>query len=140
MTRRSDLYVDPGGAFITYKGNMFYRDGVLYGTVLPEADTVMEHSIPTLWSSIVVKYRKKPVEVEAIQLMSDNAEEVAVWCGGVVIEEIDPVDSDKKWVGINIPTLEGVMRASEDDYIIKGTKGEFYPCKPAIFVDIYDLA
>jgi len=100
----------------------------------------MTDPIPTLWSSIVINYRKKPVEVQAIQLTLGNAEEVAVWCGGVVIEEIDPVDSDKKWVGINIPTLEGVMRASEDDYIIKGTKGEFYPCKPGPFADTFELA
>ena len=94
---------------------------------------------PTLWSSIVNNYRKKPVEVQAIQLALGNAGEVAVWCGGVVVEEIDPEDDNVRYVAVNIPTLEGVMRASEDDYVIKGTKGEFYPCKPDIFADIYDL-
>lgn len=37
-----------------------------------------------------------------------------------------------------IPTLEGVMEASEGDYIIKGVKGEFYPCKPDIFEATYE--
>ena len=39
-----------------------------------------------------------------------------------------------------IPTLEGVMRASQGDYIIKGIKGEIYPCKPDIFEATYDQA
>ena len=40
--------------------------------------------------------------------------------------------------GVNIHTLEGVMRADPGDWIIKGIKGEFYPCKPDIFAATYE--
>lgn len=83
-------------------------------------------------------YRKKAVTIEANQLTKDNVEAVALWCGGQRVEEIDPNDSDIRFVAINIPTLEGVMRASEGDYIIKGVQGEFYPCKPGIFAATYE--
>ena len=48
------------------------------------------------------------------------------------------VHTDKDGNYIEIKTLEGVMRASIDDYIIKGVQGEFYPCKPDIFHLTYD--
>lgn len=83
-------------------------------------------------------WRKQPVEIEANCLTKDNAEAVALWCGGQLVEEINPEDSADRYVGINIPTLEGVMRASEGDYIIKGVQGEFYPCKPSIFTSTYE--
>lgn len=136
----SDVYVDPARAFVVVEGVKYYRDGVLYGALLPSAEYDEEHSMPTLWSLIVIKYRKKAVEVEAIQLGKDNAEEVAQWCGGLIVEEIDPEDDDKRYVAINIPTLEGTMRASEGDYVIKGVRGEFYPCKAEIFAATYEVA
>lgn len=43
---------------------------------------------------------------------------------------------EKIW--IEIKTLEGVMKASEGDYIIKGVNGELYPCKPDIFIKTYE--
>lgn len=82
-------------------------------------------------------WRKKPVTVHANLLTKDNVEAVAIWCGGQQVEEIDPFTEDR-FVGINIPTLEGVMRASEGDYVIKGVQGEFYPCKPDIFTATYE--
>lgn len=81
-------------------------------------------------------YQKKPVVVQAEKLSPDNATMVAEWCGGMQVEEIG--SNDEKLVGINIPTLEGTMRASEGDYVIKGVKGEFYPCKPDIFTETYE--
>lgn len=135
----SSVYVDPAKAFIIHEGTKYYPDGVLYGTVLPDDEVFEERAMPTLWSTIVINYRKKPVEVQAIQLTPSNAEEVASWCGGSVVEEIDPINPDKRYVGVNIPTLEGVMRASEDDYVIKGVKGEFYPCKPDVFAATYEI-
>ncbi len=86
----------------------------------------------------MLKYRKKPVIVEAKQLKADNAEDIARWCGGKVVTEYDAMDSDIRYVGLNIPTLEGVMRASQGDYVIKGVAGEYYPCKPGIFEATYD--
>jgi hypothetical protein len=74
-----------------------------------------------------MKYRKKPVVIDAEKVTSDNQEELAYWCNGLPSS-----------IGIEIPTLEGTMLACEGDYIIKGVKGEFYPCKPDIFEATYD--
>ncbi len=85
-------------------------------------------------------YTKKAVTIEANELTKENAEAVALWCGGRLVEEIDPHTPTTRFAAINIPTLEGVMRASEGDFIIKGVKGEFYPCKPDIFHATYNPA
>lgn len=78
-----------------------------------------------------------PVVVEAVHLFEPNLPaEVATWCGGDVCGKGDL--SSKVW--IEIPTLEGVMKAQYGDYIIKGVRGEFYPCKPDIFHETYELA
>jgi len=74
-------------------------------------------------------YRKKPVVIEA-QRYSRNgmeAEAVAKWCGGMQTDG-----------GCVIRTLEGDMLADYGDFIIKGVKGEFYPCKPDIFAATYE--
>lgn len=89
-----------------------------------------------------MKFRKKPVEVEARQLTDENAGEIAQWinanghdatvrggdsggsCGGTVL----------------IRTLEGTMTADVGDMVIQGVHGEFYPCKPAVFADSYEPA
>lgn len=65
------------------------------------------------------QYRLIPVSVEAIQLTPESVQRAAQWCGGVEVEEIHPTDSSKRFVALNIPTLEGVQRASEGDYIVK---------------------
>ena len=84
-------------------------------------------------------YRKKPVCVEAIKITPENVKTIVAWCGGQIVEEVDAMDSRNKFVGVNIPTFEGVMRGSEGDYIVKGIAGEFYPCKPGIFDATYEL-
>lgn len=80
-------------------------------------------------------YRKKPVVIEAALLKSTNITRVAEWCSAeiVLLEDVS-----KEQLKIN--TLEGVMRANIGDYIIKGVKGEFYPCKPDIFAATYEAA
>lgn len=91
-------------------------------------------------SSEPMKYRKKPVVIEAVQFNRTNGSIVAKWCGGRWHSEAkssDPTDV-AEWV--DIPTLEGVMRASVGDWIIKGVAGEFYPCKPDIFAATYEPA
>lgn len=80
-----------------------------------------------------MKYRKKPVVIEAIQWNGNNATEIAEFSKG-----------SKRYIEFEgnicrIETLEGIMTASLNDYIIKGIKGEFYPCKPDIFEQTYDL-
>lgn len=78
-------------------------------------------------------YRKKPVVVEALRLDRDSAALAERWCGGRIV--YTPAG---KQSGIDIATLEGVMHASFGDYIIMGTEGEFYPCKPGIFEATYE--
>jgi hypothetical protein len=76
------------------------------------------------------KYRKKPVEIEAIQYDGFHTGELDEFCGSNFCE---PVGESPF-----IRTLEGDMTISKGDYIIKGVKGEFYPCKPDIFELTYD--
>lgn len=74
------------------------------------------------------KYIKKPVEIEAIQWTGDNIEDIKEFCNQCTLSNDELI----------IFTLEGKMIASINDYIIKGVKGEFYPCKPDIFKTTYD--
>lgn len=83
-----------------------------------------------------MKYRKKPVVIEAVQYKDASPaciHEIESFVGG-------NVTIDKKAVPplINIHTLEGTMEAKLGDYIIKGVNGEFYPCKPDVFAKTYD--
>ena len=75
-----------------------------------------------------MKYRKKPVEIDAIQWTGDNKLEIFDFCNMSYITDQE----------LRIQTLEGSMIASVGDYIIKGVKGEFYPCKPDIFEMTYE--
>lgn len=74
------------------------------------------------------QFRKKPVQIEARIVTSRGLAHTAAWCGGML-------DNER---GIAIKTLEGTMRAGIGDWIIKGVKGEFYPCKPDIFAATYE--
>lgn len=78
----------------------------------------------------VKAYRKKPVTVHALQWTGtiDNLVEMAAFAGD------EALVNDYK---LEIYTLEGVMTASVGDYIIKGVKGEFYPCRKDIFEETY---
>ena len=80
------------------------------------------------------KYRKKPVEIEAIQWTGDNRDEIWKFCS-MAYFNTDVATGD---LSLMIQTLEGSMQASIGDYIIKGVKDEFYPCKPDIFELTYD--
>ena len=79
----------------------------------------------------MAKFRKKPVVIEAMRWDGSNqsAAQIMRWCGrklqngnGLMI----------------IDTLEGNMRANVGDWIIRGIRGEFYPCKPGIFEETYE--
>ncbi|WP_122646711.1 hypothetical protein [Enterococcus mediterraneensis] len=80
-----------------------------------------------------MKARKKPVVVEVLLATTDNRGEIRTFVGddGLVF---DPA-SDTYY----IKTLEGNMKISVGDYIIKGVNGEFYPCKPDIFEKTYEI-
>lgn len=87
-------------------------------------------------------YRKKPVVIEAFCWTGgpDQTED-PVWCveaikaGVVRFENVGTAN-----VSMLIDTLEGTHRANQGDWIIRGIKGELYPCKPDIFAATYDLA
>jgi hypothetical protein len=83
----------------------------------------------------MAKYRKKPVEIEAIQFVSDNIEKVYELLGKNLI--VTPL-ANGEGISHFVRTLEGDMELSWNDYVIKGIKGEFYPCKPDIFELTYD--
>lgn len=81
--------------------------------------------------TVVRTYRKKPVEIDAIRWDGTNWEEI--------IKFIPPPHIVKKEEELYIGTPEGDMHCSKGDFIIKGIKGEFYPCKPDIFAATYTL-
>ena len=81
-----------------------------------------------------MKYRKKPVVIEAERLTHTNIDEVKKWCGGRSWSRAPT----RAVTGITIETLEGAMNASWGDYVICGVAGEFYPCKPDIFDATYE--
>ena len=89
-----------------------------------------------------MRYRKKPVIIEATQWTGSNFEEIKQFVTKDLIYDID----DAAWkVGMGVPhitikikILEGEMLASIGDFIIKGVDGEFYPCKPDIFQKTYE--
>lgn len=85
---------------------------------------------------MVKKYVKLPVEIEAVVFTRDTFDEVKEFTHGTAYDLIIPQCQYGK-AQCTIPTLEGNHFAMEGDYIIKGVHGEFYPCKPDIFVKTY---
>lgn len=84
-----------------------------------------------------MKYRKKPVVIDAIQWTGNNMYDIVKFSEGSDVEISDfvfPCDKDF----CIIETLEGNHKCSKGDWIIKGLKGEFYPCKPDIFERTYE--
>lgn len=78
-----------------------------------------------------MKATKKPVTIDFVRWTGNNLNEVQDFTGGTGYRALG-----EKYM---LPTLEGIMEASKDDVIIKGVKGEFYPCKPDIFEATYDI-
>lgn len=75
------------------------------------------------------RWRKKPVEIDAIRWTGENEATVLAFCDGTA------------WVKngvLQINTLEGSHIASVGDYIIRGVKGEYYPCKADVFIATYE--
>ena len=83
-----------------------------------------------------MKFRKKPVVIEAVQWT--GTDESFELIGDLAYNGTRHV----QWIGdkLEIPTLEGLMTASLNDWIIKGVSGEIYPCKPDIFEMTYEAA
>ena len=77
-----------------------------------------------------MKYRKKPVVVEAVKYDKSHIGKALDFCSEL---RYNPHDNE-----YYIQTLEGAMKVSDGDYIIKGVKGEFYPCREDIFLQTYE--
>lgn len=77
-----------------------------------------------------LKYVKKAVIVDALPWTGDE-EAMAEFMGELFV----PVDEDER---LRIDTLEGTMWANLGDFVIRGVKGEYYPCKPDVFALTYD--
>jgi hypothetical protein len=86
-----------------------------------------------------MKFREKPVVIEAHRVAFDGSTREPLWL-------VEAIDSGVVWFQggdeayYTIKTLEGEMRASRGDWIIRGVKGELYPCKPDIFDATYEAA
>jgi len=96
----------------------------------------------------MARYRKKPVVIEAVQLKWTTWDEMCDFLGDIISPD-NPArhtenysdtcgEQGPPWIELTIPTLEGDHVAKHGDYIIKGIKGEFYPCKPDIFDETYE--
>lgn len=102
---------------------------------------------------MVKKYKTKPCEIEAVQWTGNNIKEILVFMKQIPHVDYYPATNGfdevrfQEWIynktdlnnKITINTLEGDMKVSVGDYIIKGLRGEFYPCKPDVFEKKYEV-
>jgi len=141
--------VDGSGDYPMSKGSVEFCDGAFEINHFCEAESP---SLLASWDNHIEvvdniydcvvkkkKYRKKPIVVEAYQFIScaDLKFHSPDWLRSHIGKEI--IVSWGKNAGAYIQTLEGKMKVSIGDYIIKGVDGEFYPCKPDIFEKTYEL-
>jgi hypothetical protein len=93
-------------------------------------------------ASLMPKYRKRPIDLEAFKLSADGFPDLMHvppelfprWFVAAAFERSVIMHPER----VDISTLEGVMRADLGDYVIQGVHGEIYPCKPEIFTQLYD--
>jgi hypothetical protein len=83
----------------------------------------------------MARYRKRPVEVQAVQWTGNNMGEIASMFTAD-LKAISPMGRSGETLSIR--TLEGTMTAQRGDWIIRGVQGEPYPCKPDIFEATYE--
>jgi len=88
---------------------------------------------------MTTKYRKKPVVIDAVQLTQENVVKVCEFARVGRLMDGDPQMSvTNGQLELFILTPEGVMKANENDWIVRGVKGELYPVKPDIFESTYE--
>jgi hypothetical protein len=116
--------------------------------------TGTEPTLPTDSRAVCSRFRKKPLEVDAWQYAgADDLEDSPLWLREYICEAWDTergmkikqrVRVDLSFWDcssfLRIPTLEGVVAATKGDWVIRGVKGELYPCKPDIFEATYEPA
>lgn len=99
--------------------------GVVDTAVIPP------HAIVDMIHENVRRYRNKPVAIEAFQYVGDNYDALRTWTD-------DRVQLNTGTAETYVDTLEGPMIFNPGDYIIRGIRGEYYPCKPHIFAETYE--
>ena len=82
---------------------------------------------------MILEYRKRPVIIQAVQFNGKSSVKSLQELGLDISNPEHEIDE------VIISTKEGDMKASLGDYVIKGIKGEFYPCKPDIFIETYEV-
>lgn len=89
----------------------------------------------------MAKYRKKPVEVEAVQYANRKFSEKPPWLAKALEDGILYYETYDNGVHmtLKVKTLEGDHTATDGDFIIQGVKGELYPCKPDVFEKTYEV-
>ena len=83
-----------------------------------------------------VRYRKKPVVIEAVKFTGINDKQIETFTGPGIVWRPAVGNTD----ALMVNTLEGSLQAAPGDWIIRGVKGEFYPCKPDVFAATYEPA
>jgi hypothetical protein len=122
----------PGSFEFNARGKQWVNEAYDYAAALAASKEACNFSRARRLHERAMKYRNKPVVIEAMQLTSNDAIVAAIeWCGGHPwMVGMEP--------GVQIKTLEGTMYAGPGDWIIKGVKGEFYPIKDEIFKQTYE--
>ena len=87
-----------------------------------------------------MKFRKKPVVIEAVRWKGENREEIRTFCprGAFFTPARQDTEGRTTAWDLLIDNLDGIMYAKIGDYIIKGVNGEYYPCKPDVFAKTYE--
>ena len=88
------------------------------------------------------KFRKKPVEIQAYQFNGGDKNErfaFETWIDNYDGKTSNWFFDGEEYVSFCIITLEGLMEVSKGDWVIRGVKNEFYPCKPDIFEQTYEM-
>ena len=83
----------------------------------------------------MTRYRKRPLEVEAVQFVDGKPGAIRKFLGSDMAR---PVKDGNRVAWFFIVTLEGNMKLSPGDWLIRGTENELYPCKPDIFEAVYE--
>lgn len=107
----------------------------MLGPCEPGCDCVLHRAL--LPEARAMKFRKKPVVIEAMQFDGQNTHDIMTWANKRV-RPYDLLNVVSQYDGLYVNTLEGPLTCSPGDWIIKGVAGEFYPCKPDIFAATYE--
>lgn len=88
-----------------------------------------------------MKFRKKPVVIDAVQWLGDNVNELGLFAGDKFDPFTEPCDDDPDATAAVLDDLHSTwVLVQTGDYIIKGIKGEFYPCRESVFDETYEVA